>query len=218
MSNTSIDKVPILTTAYLPPIDFFASIYRYKKLLLEGCESYQKQSYRNRCNILTANGSLSLIIPIDHSCNRSSIKEVKIDNSSPWQIKHWRAILSAYKSSPFFDFYDLYLEPFFTKRYNFLFDFNLELLLEIIDLLNIGIDIEVTTNYNIDYDSSYLDFRNSFHPKQSAISLSLKNMSKYHQVFAHKYEFVSNLSILDLLLNEGPISYRYLESISKGHE
>ena len=136
MSSNYDNRVPILSTAYSPPIEYFASFINSQTLLIESCENYQKQTYRNRCHILTANGLLPLIIPIVRSSSKY-IKDIRIDNSSQWQLKHWRAIFSAYKSSPFFDYYDIYLESLYSRDYNFLFDFNTELLKEIIDLLNL---------------------------------------------------------------------------------
>ena len=108
MSSNYDNRVPILSTAYSPPIEYFASFINSQTLLIESCENYQKQTYRNRCHILTANGLLPLIIPIVRSSSKY-IKDIRIDNSSQWQLKHWRAIFSAYKSSPFFDYYDIYL-------------------------------------------------------------------------------------------------------------
>ncbi len=215
MSSNFDNRVPILSTAYSPPIEYFASFINSQTLLIECCENYQKQTYRNRCHILTANGLLPLIIPIVRSSSKY-IKDIRIDNSSQWQLKHWRAIFSAYKSSPFFDYYDIYLESLYSRCYNFLFDFNTELLKEIIDLLNLGTQIEYSSSYIDNVSPSYVDLRSEFNPKKPSVYYK-KDMIKYHQVFDHKFGFVSGLSIIDLLFNEGPMAYNYLESISKSN-
>ena len=209
----------LLSTAYLPPIDYFRVMSTSGRWLLERHENYQKQSYRNRCHIYSASGLLKLHIPVLRSGEKGKqpITDVKIDYSTEWQKRHWRAICSAYKSSPFFDYYQDDLYPFFSQRVEKLFDFNLELLQVLLNLLGLPPKIGFTAEYAGREESlenaSLYDFRNIIHPKKAS-PLSRRKNGRYHQVFAHKYGFIDNLSVIDLLFNQGPEAILYLESES----
>ena len=199
----------ILSCAYLPPIDYFRAIKNSKQWKVEQWENYQKQSYRSRCHIYSANGLLPLYIPIERDRGLSiPIREIKIDNSKEWQIHHWRALVSAYRSSPFFDYYkdDLYI--FYTNKYEYLFEYNIALLSCILELIGFPEHIEFTLNYKV--ETELCDYRNEIHPKKVSPFVSENKKGKYHQVFAHKHGYISNLSIVDLLFNEGPQSYDYI--------
>ncbi|MFA6770382.1 MAG: WbqC family protein [Bacteroidales bacterium] len=199
----------VLSCAYLAPIDYFKIIKASEQWKLEQYENYQKQSYRSRCHIYSANGFLPLYIPVLRDRGFSiPIKEVKIDNSKNWQIQHWRALVSAYNSSPFFDYYKDDFAPFYNNKYNFLFDYNIALLSLILELIGFPEGIELTQDYEI--VTSEYDYRDKVHPKKEPPLVSENKKGKYHQVFAHKHGFISNLSIVDLLFNEGPQSYDYI--------
>ena len=119
----------ILSTAYLPPIQYFATIVKHQNFLIEKKENYSKQSYRNRCTIGSANGPLDLVIPVKKSkSGKIPISNVQIDNDYKWQILHWRAFVSAYKNSPFFEYYEHEFLPFYRNSFENLFDFNLQLI------------------------------------------------------------------------------------------
>ena len=132
----NMEKI-VLSTAYLPTIEYFAFIAKSEVFFLEGCETFQKQSYRNRAYILTAGGVQSLILPTRHDTQRCCIRDVRIDYKDKWQLKHWRAIETAYSGTPYFLYYKDFLYPFFEKKYDFLFDYNTELTLTLLKLLKI---------------------------------------------------------------------------------
>lgn len=199
----------ILSCAYLPPIDFFRVIKNSEEWKLEQWENYQKQSYRSRCHIYSANGLLPLYIPVVRDKGLSiPIQEIKIDNSKEWQIQHWRALVSAYQSSPFFDYYKDDFEPFYKTRYDSLFTYNIALLNLILELLDFSQELLFTDYYTKDVEGC--DYRKLIHPKRDSLFIAENEKGKYHQVFAHKHGFISNLSIVDLLFNEGPQSYDFL--------
>lgn len=194
----------ILSTAYLPPIEYISLIARSGKALIDGGERYQKQTYRSRCHIYSGNGILPLTIPIIRS-GSGHIKEASIDNSKGWYKNHWKAIESAYSSTPFFEYYKDDFVPFFTGDYSNLFDYNLKLTELILELCSVKAQLIVS-------DISYPhDIPNNFsgiiHPKRDSLKI---NKGQYYQVFAPKYGFIYNLSAIDLLFNEGPNAISYL--------
>lgn len=201
-------KCCYLTTAYLPPVEYIRLISRSEKTLIEKFEKYQKQSYRSRCHIYSANGILPLIIPVSREKGHSvSISEIKIDYSKEWQKQHWRAIVSAYKNSPFFEYYQDDILPFYKEEEEYLFDFNHKVLETILNLIGAEYNMETTASFQ----NAYLigDYRELIHPKRETILMGNEN-GRYHQVFAHKHGFIPNLSVLDLLFNEGPDALSYL--------
>lgn len=199
----------LLSTAYLPPVEYMSVIYRSDIVEIEQCENYQKQSYRSRCHIYSANGPLPLIIPVERSGTHSiPVKDIRIDYSRRWQQQHWRAIVSAYRMSPFFEYYEDDFAPFYTKEEPFLFDFNTKLTELLLSLTGIRKSISFTEIYRKETGTGVTDFRELIHPKRESLT-EMKN-GQYHQVFAHKSGFIPNLSSLDLLFNEGPDSISYL--------
>lgn len=192
----------IIESQYLPPISYFAILLKQPSIFIEQYENYQKGSYRNRCHIATSNGILRLSIPLEKGKNNQTpIKEVKIYNADNWQIQHWRAIKSAYGKSPYFEFYADELFPFFQKKYDFLLDWNMDLLHFMTENLGLPIDIQLTDNYYKKEDS-IIDYRNKISPKKENPNL-FQNLH-YGQVFEDKHGFLPDLSILDLLFCKGP--------------
>lgn len=189
----------VLSTAYLPNIEYFAFISKSEVFFMEGCESFQKQTFRNRTNILTAGGVQTLILPTRHDTQRMCIKDVRIDYKCDWQLKHWRAIETAYSGTPYFLYYRDFLYPFFNKKYEFLFDYNLELTTTLMKLLKIKKVPVVTETFEKEY-SEILDLRNDIHPKRERLLESIP----YSQVFEDRIPFTDNLSVIDLLFNIGP--------------
>lgn len=194
----------ILSTAYFPNLQYFSKLVNFEKVKIEQFENFSKQSFRNRCEILSPNGKQALIVPIiKKSGSKQLIKDVKIDYTNNWQDIHFKTLQAAYLSSPFYEFYIDAFIPFFEKEYKFLFDFNM-LIIE--TLLN-----EIQTNKNIELSEEFIssynfpDYRSSIHPKPKFQKEDKQFVSvKYTQVFSEKYGFVPNLSVLDLLFNEGP--------------
>jgi len=201
----------LLSTAYLPPIEYMALFLKYENIIIEKEETYPKQTYRNRCRIMSANGILNLPIPVNKTNgNNTKINEITINDTDLWYNNHWRAISSAYSGSPFFLYYKDDFIKFYSGKYQNLLEFNTELTNLLLSLIGI--------KCNISYSSSFIapntmsnDFRFAINPKKENNSYTFK---KYIQVFSNKYEFIPNLSIIDLLFNLGPETKDYLEGIS----
>lgn len=192
----------ILSTAYLAPIQYYSKLLNYKDVFIELHENFIKQTYRNRCKIYTANGELSISIPIKKIATKTKIKDLLIDYDTNWTKVHWKSIESAYRSSPFFEFYQDDLRPFYINKYKYLIDFNLEIQNVILEHLDINVNVKLTEKYlhlpNHDCD----DLRTLITPKRK--KSDSYNATEYTQVFMEKHGFIPNLSIMDLLFNEGP--------------
>lgn len=201
-------KKILLSTGYFPPVQYFSKLIKYENIFIEKYENYIKQTYRNRCIILSANGLQTLSIPIKKESGRKTkISDIKIDYTTNWQKNHFRSISSAYFSSPFYEFYiDAFL-IFFEKKYKYLFDLNLDIIKALLGELEEYKNIYFTKSYisNPNFD----DFRTKIHPKKNFPDLDFVP-KKYTQVFSEKFEFQKNLSILDLLFNEGPAGIGFL--------
>jgi hypothetical protein len=201
----------ILSIAYLPPIAWFQHALQADKIVIEQAENYVKQSYRNRCKILTANGPMDLSIPIQHGANKH-ILSVYTQEEEAWRKQHWQAICSAYGKSAFFLYYRDAIEIFYQKRGSeSLFAFNFGLIQLLCKQLKISLQFEL----NQEYESAPVDkrdLRNYFNSKGIPNTGELLNTQTYYQVFADKYPFQPNLSILDLLFNIGPRSIDFLRA------
>jgi len=202
----------LLSTAYLPPIQYFTKIIRYERVLIEQHENYSKQSYRNRCMILGANGPLSLSVPVVKSPGgKQPVKDIKIDYATDWQKLHWKAIGSAYGKSAFYLYLHDDLKPFYFHKHTFLFDYNCKLLETLLALIGIRKNIGLTDEFCPDPVIAD-DFRESIHPKSRKQKNDAAFMpERYYQVFGTKHGFLPNLSIIDLLFNEGSESFIYLK-------
>lgn len=192
---------------YFGPISYFQEILKAENLKFEIQESFPKQTYRNRCFIQGANGKLRLAIPIRHDGSRQ-IKDLRVSSDTEWQKEHFKSIVSAYKSSPFFDYYEEELKSIYDTKSEFLLEFNLRTLEFIKSKLKLNFDIQFTENYeDIPLE---LDFRKKFNSK---IVPTKSDFREYVQVFNEKLGFMPDLSILDLLCNEGPNATTYLREV-----
>jgi len=207
----------LLTTAYLPPILHFAYLVQETPVLIEQHENYIKQTYRNRCTILSANGPLSLTIPtVKKSGEKIPIKDVEIDYSTPWQKIHWKALESAYQNSPYFEHIADELAPYYNKRVKFLFDLNQQLIETLLAFIEVSPTIRYTETYSTTTKSNTLDLRQVISPKVDFASTELRfEPQPYYQVFGQKGNFVPNLSIIDLICNQGLLSLEILEKSIK---
>ncbi|MEQ8925806.1 MAG: WbqC family protein [Fulvivirga sp.] len=194
----------LIESQYLPPIEFFCLIHQYNDLHLEVHENFQKQTYRNRCYILGANNIQCLTVPVIKANSKQSITDLKIDYSRPWQKEHWRSIKSAYGKSPFFEFFEPHFKDTFLTPPKKLLDLNSQLLTICLKLLGLKITISSTTDYVKTPKKGILDARSLINPKEDFSKRSIYMPEKYLQVFGK--DFVPNLSVIDLLMNEGPNS------------
>jgi hypothetical protein len=203
-------KQILIDLHYFPTIEYFTLLAKSEKVWIEAHESFQKQSFRNRTYILTANQIERLSIPVIEGNQHTPIREVRIDYSQKWQQKHWRAITSAYNKSPFFMYYADALENELWKGYEYLFDLNWSLLTLCHHWLGLKCRIELTPHYSTDKNEEILDVRSAIHPKKAS---GIIHVQPYPQVFSNKAQenFVSNLNILDLLFCEGNQAYFILQ-------
>jgi hypothetical protein len=209
--ETEKNRKIILSTAYLPNVQYFSKLL-CGDIVVEQHENYLKQTFRNRCEILTANGIMSLTIPIKHSAAKIKIREVEIDYTDNWQRLHWRTINTAYRSSPFFVYYADDFLPFYEKKEKFLFDFNCKMLDKLIELA--GLKTKITLSHSYLHEYGDIDCRNLIVPKNKPEDPKFSPVP-YYQVFSGKFGFQPNLSILDLLCNEGNNSYSIIENSTK---
>ena len=192
-------KPAYISTAYLGPVQQYSKMFHFPEVRIETSENYLKQSYRNRCIIAGANGPLPLSVPIVKPDTLKCLtKDIRISDHGNWRHLHWNAIVSAYNSTPFFEYYEDDFAPFYEKKYEFLFDFNEELRMLICQLLDIQPQIQYTTSFEVDVEN---DFR-WISPKQDIADPSFL-LKPYYQVFQDKHGFLPNLSIIDLLFNTG---------------
>lgn len=201
------NKTIVLPSFYLAPIEYYSALFRSASVIIEAEDNYQKQSYRNRCNIVGANGMMSLSIPVEKGNSpQTPMKAIRISEHGNWRHMHWNAIVSAYNSTPFFEYYEDDFRLFYEKKFDFLFDFNEQLRLLIFKLLLIDVPVVYSEAY-IEYPAGdYIDFRETIHPKRKS-GFAAK---PYYQVFGHKNGFIANASIIDLLFNMGNESRLYL--------
>ncbi len=186
----------------MPSTVFLAVWQHFDQVIIESKEKFKKQSFRNRCRILTANKIESLIVPVQKASNNIPVQEIRIDYNQNWLHTHWNSIQSAYGNAPFFEHYGPVLKDILYKKHRFLFDLNLEILKYILGVLNVEQDLLFTQNFIKEYPSEVTDLRAEIHPKKSLKPLAFYQPVEYVQVFGK--HFVENLSVIDLIFNEGP--------------
>ena len=206
----------LLSSAYFAPIQYYTKFLSFQKIFIEQYENFSKQTYRNRCDIQAANGRVSLVIPVVKGRGKKiTMKNLEISYDEDWQRNHWRTIFSAYQSSPYFEFYSDDILPFFNKRWKYLLDFNLEINKTVCEMLEIENNTTLTNDFERVPENT-LNFREIISPKNKKKIDKSFFAFEYTQVFSTKFAFMENLSIIDLIFNEGPNSYNILQkSITK---
>ncbi|MCS6973151.1 MAG: WbqC family protein [Cyclobacteriaceae bacterium] len=196
----------VIELHYLPCIAWFAHILQYDEVIIEKYEHYEKQSYRNRCHIRAAHGLHRLIVPVN-AHGKVPVHQVKIDYAQKWLNNHWRTVTSAYRLSPFFEYYEDELHRNLSKRYTYLYDLNMNLLQVCLSGLKANVRLRETSAFQSDYGPSVTDLRNQIHPKKKPNG-SLIAQIRYRQVFGT--DFMENMSVIDLLSCTGPDALRLL--------
>lgn len=193
---------------YFAPISQYSAIVSSNEVVFEMEDNFQKQTYRNRCYIYGANGKQLLNIPIKHksSTGRKKTKDTLIENDFPWQNQHLKSLQSAYRASPFFEFFEDDLAIIFNKKYKYLHDVNIDTFLFVTDALQLNQTYKRTTEYQVNVTNDFRGLaiaKSGYNPK----------IETYIQMFDDKHGFIPNLSILDLLFMEGSNSLTFLEKI-----
>jgi hypothetical protein len=195
---------------YLGTIEYYAELIKHKSIVFEQFENFPKQTYRSRCEIAGPNGRQKLMLPVLKIRSTQLAKNAKISNTDDWQKIHWKSLEAAYRASPYFEYYENEFHPFYHEKYVSVFEFNLALHQVIIRLLQVENSYTLSTAYTAAEDT---DYRDCFSCKKESPNTKLKDNS-YIQVFTDRLPFLHNLSILDLLFNEGPNAVGYLKRIS----
>lgn len=200
-------KTILLHPSYFPSIEQMVAVAQANKVVFEIFDNYQKQTYRNRTFIAHSNGKLLLNIPIKHNKTgkRQKTKDVVVENDFPWQEQHWKSLQSAYRTSPFFEYYEDELEHLFTEPVEGLMAHNLKIFELLCELIGIDIEVAETTSYETNPEITDLRYLIDAKRKSSFIP------EVYTQVHEANHPFLPNLSVLDLLFNEGPNALTYLE-------
>ncbi len=201
----------LLSSTYFGPIQWYQKLHRMP-CIIEQHDHFVKQTYRNRCVIATANGTQTLTVPIErYDGTKCPMRDIRISDHGNWRHLHWNALVSAYGETPFFEFYADDLRPFFEKRHTFLFDLNLDIMHTMCQLLDVRPQVTLSDQYIVlpSEDDAVVDFREAIRPKHPLPDADF-NPTPYYQVRAQRHGFLPNLSILDLLFNEGPEGIFYL--------
>ena len=198
----------LLHPTYFPSISHFAAMAQSENITFEIEDNFQKQTNRNRTYIYSPNGIQLLNIPVKHSKeSHQKTKDIRIEAEFDWQKQHFKSLEAAYRSSPFFEFFEDDLRPFFEKKQDFLLDLNFEALEVVSKCLRMKIDYTTTTEYFHEVDTAVItDFRALVNGKKDSSAFE-----NYTQVFDDKHGFINNLSVLDLLFNEGKYAMDYLK-------
>lgn len=205
-----VHNTPLLSTAYLPSVQYMACLAKYTTVYIEQHETFPKQTFRNRTLIATGNGPLMLNVPVSRpQGNHTQTGNITVSYHEPWNIRHWRAIVSAYNAAPYFLYYRDGFEEILSQHFSLLSELNDALLRYILCKLKIKCKVIYTTDYQSP-DNIQLDYRNSMTSKKKPFDFK---MPPYSQVFDTRHGFIPNLSVIDLLFNLGPESKNYLQAL-----
>jgi hypothetical protein len=199
----------LLPMYYFPCLEYFVLFLQAQEVMIETHEHFQKQSYRNRCYVLTANGVETLTVPIQHPTGKVPIRDIRIDNTQRWQKKHWRCLTSAYAKSPFFEFYAPDFFTILNSATPFLFDLNERLLTLCLKFLGIKTTFRHSLSYEVNPNYPVFDARSCITDKNNVNRYMFYSPRPYYQTFGN--DFSGNLSIIDLLFNMGPEALEVLK-------
>ena len=206
----------LLSSAYLPPVQYFAHLQSAEQVWIEQYDHYQKQTYRNRCVIAAPDGPLSLTVPIEKpNTQKAFMRDIRISDHGNWRHLHWNAIESAYNHTPFFEFYKDDFRPFYEKKFDFLVDYNEQLCQLVCQLIDIDTSLQRTESYVAEPSNTIIDLRDAIHPKKEVMDDASFSAVPYYQVFQERLGFLPNLSIIDLLFNMGPEAILVLQKSIK---
>ena len=214
-----VKKEIILSSAYLAPVEYYAKLYSYDTVYVERFDNYMKQTYRNRCVIASANGTLALTVPTEKTDEAKCLRQdSRVSEHGNWRHVHGNAFVAGYKQSPFFDYYADEFHAFFERKYTFLYDFNEELRQWVCSQIDLVPNVISTSEY-MEASESINDYRELIHPKKDFAEVDSTFVPKpYYQVFDAKNGFTPNLSIIDLLFNMGPESLLVLRDSVKDNQ
>ncbi len=208
--NEAQNKTAILSSAYLAPIQYYSKLIQYPTCTIEHFENFTKQTYRSRCDIYSPNGLKTLSVPLVKRDHRQIVKELKISYDHDWRKLHWRTLESSYRRSPFFEYFEDDFYPYFhDKKYVFLIDLNEALQQEILLLLKKKLTYNFTSYYHKTYNDAD-NYRTIISPKESLESDKTFSIKPYSQVFDTRHGFIPNLSIVDLLFNQGSRALEFI--------
>ncbi len=206
----------LLSSAYLPPVQYFAHLQSAEQVWIEQYDHYQKQTYRNRCVIAAPDGPLSLTVPIEKpNTQKAFMRDIRISDHGNWRHLHWNAIESAYNHTPFFEYYKDDFRPFYEKKFDFLVDYNEQLCQLVCQLIDIDTSFQRTEYYVAEPSNTIIDLRDAIHPKKEVMDDASFSAVPYYQVFQERLGFLPNLSIIDLLFNMGPEAILVLQKSIK---
>lgn len=203
-TTSLMENTACFSTSFFPPISYFIKLLEYKRCKIEACENFVKQTYRNRCNVLSSNGIQPITVPVQRANSKIPIQKIEIDYAMNWQVQHQRTLLASYGSSPFYEYYIDDFSFVFEEKTETLWELNHRILNVCLELLQITPNVEFTSKYETKVPN---DFRMSISPKSKQ---KLLDFIPYYQVFSDKFPFCENLSILDLLFNVGTEAEIYL--------
>lgn len=200
----------ILSTAYLGPVQYYSKLLQYPNCIIEHYEHYTKQTYRSRCDIYSPNGLITLSVPLVKRAKRQAVKDLKISYDYNWQLLHWRTIESGYRRSPFFEYYEDDFHPYYQgKKYDYLIDLNENLQQMVLELLRKKRTYSFSNSYQSNYPEAD-DYREIISPKVALEKDDMFRVKAYSQVFDLRHGFIPNLSIVDLLFNQGSRALEFI--------
>ena len=180
----------LLSSAYLPPVQYFAHLQSAEQVWIEQYDHYQKQTYRNRCVIAAPDGPLSLTVPIEKpNTQKAFMRDIRISDHGNWRHLHWNAIESAYNHTPFFEYYKDDFRPFYEKKFDFLVDYNEQLCQLVCQLIDIDTSFQRTESYVVEPSNTIIDLRDAIHPKKEVMDDASFSAVPYYQVFQERLGF-----------------------------